>query len=571
MPITSIPTPLVSVSLSGLWLAAALFATPAVGTEATQTVRTETPAPSQRTVYPQWFGCCGKFSYGFIDVRGHTVIEPKYSHAFYFQGHYVIEKDTKAGAMDINGHVLFEPKYDDIHNVSDQTAVVKLNGKYVLIDRTEHVLSSPEIDYVGGSLNPLLFIVKIGKKQGLIDNSGRTVVEAKYDDIGFLNEGLATVKIHDKWGVINSAGQDIVEPKYDKIYDFHERRAAVELQGKWGVIDDHGQEIVTPAYDSVWNFRNGLANFTANGKSGFIDPTGKVVIEPRFDWADIFSEGLARVMLDHKVGFIDTSGRMTIESQFDHAWPFSDGLAMVKVDRRYGFIDKSGHFAIEPIFTNANSFTEGLAGVEIGYSGKYGFIDPTGRMVIEPQFPSSPDPFMGGFIKVMPNRCIDRSGRAILDLFDPVVDWCDFQDGVLKLAKLDDRLAASIDRQGTVVAHVEKRCGQTALIDAAGGVSWPPDMDQVCRQYAKDTERLHAASGGNYVCVRKWTSAGGYCGHVVTASNDDVWLRIERVDINGGPYFTKLEGNECSDNRPIGEDSKDSYIRTKLSCLTGTR
>ncbi len=538
---------------------------PAIATEPDQT-------SGRRTVYPQWYGCCGKFSYGFIDGAGRTVVAPQYTNALYYDGYYLVETDKGAGAMDVYGHLLFDPKYEDIHNVSEQTAVVKLNGKYVLIDRAEHILSRPEIDFISGSsFNQHLFIATVGKKKGLIDNSGHFVVEPKHDDLNFSDEDRIEVKAHGKWGLIDGSGREIVAPKYDTLRGFREGRAAVELQGKWGVIDRDGREIVTPSYESVWIFRNGLTSFKLNGKEGFIDPTGKIVIEPRFDWVDQFFDGLARVTIDKKVGFIDTSGQLVIEPKFDSVWAFSDGLAKIEVAHRFGFIDKSGHFAIEPIFTAVGMFSEGLAGVELNYNGKYGFIDHTGRMVIEPQFPTMPDTFMGGFTKVWPNRCIDHTGRVILDLFYPLLQSCEFRDGEVKTGKIDG-LAVGVDRHGAVIAHVEKRCGQTVLIDAAGAVSWPPDFEQVCHDHAGAPERLRAVSSGNYVCVRKWTSAGGYCGNVTAVINDDVLLQIVRVDINGGPYYNALEANDCSDNKTIGDKRSIGIdIKVNKNCLTGTR
>ena len=51
-----------------------------------------------------------------------------------------------------------------------------------------------------------LAAVKIGDfntgKAGLIDKTGRIVINPQLDDVGFFSEGLAQVRIGDKWGFI---------------------------------------------------------------------------------------------------------------------------------------------------------------------------------------------------------------------------------------------------------------------------------------------------------------------------------------------------------------------------------
>ena len=49
---------------------------------------------------------------------------------------------------------------------------------------------------------------------GAIDLSGSIVIPAKYQLLGFFNEGLAVVQQYDKYGFINKAGQLVVPCLY---------------------------------------------------------------------------------------------------------------------------------------------------------------------------------------------------------------------------------------------------------------------------------------------------------------------------------------------------------------------
>jgi len=147
---------------------------------------------------------------------------------------------------------------------------------------------------------------KKGGKYGFKDQTGKIIVEAKYDDAYDFIEGAAQVTLDNKSGLIDSTGKEIVALKYDFVNSFSEGLAQVSLNSKFGFVDKTGKEVIDLKFDGLLDFSEGLAGAlqsvtsgnTPSLKYGFIDKTGKEVIPFKYEMLDSFSEGLAAVMLN---------------------------------------------------------------------------------------------------------------------------------------------------------------------------------------------------------------------------------------------------------------------------------
>ena len=73
--------------------------------------------------------------------------------------------------------------------------------------------------------------------------------------INDFHESLVRVRLNKKYGFINKSGKETIECKYDYVSDFHEGVAAVQLNGKWFYID----------YIAHIVFEFGLINKISNG------------------------------------------------------------------------------------------------------------------------------------------------------------------------------------------------------------------------------------------------------------------------------------------------------------------
>ena len=295
-----------------------------------------------------------------LDTRSHT---PPYllpsSTLFPFRN----AVNGRVGYIDRTGKVVIEP----VH--SERTS------PHFNSDGEVHIVDSLGADEFSAGLAP----VRIGEAYGFIGETGKLVIQPKYQNAGPFSDGLARIRIQEKYGYIDTAGRVVIAPQFQIADDFSEGLAAVQIGGKYGYVNTEGKIVIAPRFDSANRFVEGLAPVKIGAKYGYIDRSGETAIKQQFDAARPFAEGLAAVVLEGKYGYIDHSGTWVIKPQFEDEpygflreptepgqevnHDFSEGLALVRVDSLYGYIDRKGSFVIKPQFSRARAFSEGTAAV----------------------------------------------------------------------------------------------------------------------------------------------------------------------------------------------------------------
>lgn len=210
-----------------------------------------------------------------------------------------------------------------------------------------------------GELTP----IKRDNKWGYANKKGKVVIPPAYDRALPFKEGLAKVGIRDPkidqdledfsflWGMIDTTGRVVVNLEYNYVRDFYEGFAAVakikEAVGsrrrilsdanlQWGYVDRTGTLAIPLQYYRAGDFSEGLAAISVGddasglcpreGKFGYVDKTGVVVIKPEYVTALQFRGGKARV----GVGIIEYVGRcLCCNPEFRGQW---------------GYVDKTGKF-----------------------------------------------------------------------------------------------------------------------------------------------------------------------------------------------------------------------------------
>ncbi len=360
---------------------------------------------------------------GLVDVKGNIILDPKFDRPserfiynndarslpskffnFDVNGLAKVKKEGKYGFIDTAGNIILEPQFDEIMDFdANGLARVKDGGKYGLIDKTGKILFKPIFDEVGDFASNGLAPAKVMEEK-IIDNK---------DDV-FIDDDIESTHSVDLWGVIDKSGRWIVEPKYQKVYNFTNGIAMMRNDnGKYGFIDSNGNAIVEAKFDYAWDFESaGLARIVVDGKRGLIDATGNYVVEPQYDQIMAFdTTGHTLINKDDKIGFIDTKGKVIVQPQFEHCFSFSydrkqsgillglpfkdedrspvvyfdkSGWARVTTNGKVGCIDKTGKFVIEPKYDGILWFSDGMLVVE--EDGKFGYLDATGKITITPQF-----------------------------------------------------------------------------------------------------------------------------------------------------------------------------------------
>lgn len=182
--------------------------------------------------------------------------------------------------------------------------------------------------------------------------SGKRVVEPIYNKVGAYSEGMYAVKLGFVWGYVNDIGKLVIPAKYQEARDFVQGLACVRLcddnksaKGcKYGYIDKTGKTAILFEYDDARDFKEGLAGVQADkgGPWCYINDKSKCVIKPQFEIANSFQKGTAVVKLKGKFGTIDNTGKTLVPAVYDNLTEVYPGIIQATKDGKFGLIRTNG-------------------------------------------------------------------------------------------------------------------------------------------------------------------------------------------------------------------------------------
>jgi hypothetical protein len=97
---------------------------------------------------------------------------------------YPVLQEGKWGYIDIDGNMVIEPRFDEAYEFSEGLAGVNINGKYGYIDDKGNVAIEARWDSysMDSSFKEGMAVVELDGSYGYIDKSGDVVVEPQFDD-----------------------------------------------------------------------------------------------------------------------------------------------------------------------------------------------------------------------------------------------------------------------------------------------------------------------------------------------------------------------------------------------------
>lgn len=237
--------------------------------------------------------------WGYIDKTGKLVIPLKFTHAENFsEGLAAVTDGDRGGFIDHTGKILFEVPLDVTLGFHEGVVGVLLRGSLAYFDRAGKKIPTP-VDYgpKSYSFSDGLVPISKGGKWGFMDQTGKLVIEATFEDAENFSEGLAPVKVRGEvvWCPADASGN---------------RSGATMM---YGYIDKTGQMIIPAVFNSAEPFSEGVAAVSKCDEAYFIDKSGKTVISGNFIYTSSFSGGLAHVETMTKSGllegYVDKTGK----------------------------------------------------------------------------------------------------------------------------------------------------------------------------------------------------------------------------------------------------------------------
>lgn len=187
---------------------------------------------------------------GLIDLGGNVIAEPKYDDITYLPqtGDFLVTSNRKVGIMSKEGALKVQIIYDDIELMDKDAGLylAKRDNKYGILDIKGNIKLHIEYDQVGIDISSYakneikskyllvdnLIPVKKDGLWGLINKSGKQIVDFQYDGFGYIassnKDALNLLVIPDynviitkkdkKYGLVNASGQELFPTIADDIY-----------------------------------------------------------------------------------------------------------------------------------------------------------------------------------------------------------------------------------------------------------------------------------------------------------------------------------------------------------------
>ena len=300
----------------------------------------------------------------------------------------------------VSGKLLLDYTYQKIWNFKDGFAIVLLNGKFGLIDKTGKEIIQPVYDYPKSELECGFIQLELGFGPVLIlDTTGKSVMPMIYGITGFLPCQERITYGQYQYGMVNFNRDTILPFKFTRAYLFSEGFCAASKADEtgynslYGLYDLNGKEVLPHVFERIDGFYSGRAIVKKNGKYGVIDENGKELFYTEYGRIDRFHNGYAIVYSSYKngetkVGIIDRNGREVVPAIYQwlhNVYNFSEGMAAMAQNRKYGFVDATGKVVIPFKYDNVQSFINGIAKVWVGWH-HVGYINSKGQEIIPPDF-----------------------------------------------------------------------------------------------------------------------------------------------------------------------------------------
>lgn len=379
--------------------------------------------------------------YGIINQKGYILVDIEYDEitadGFYdmetqyrYDGYIVANKTDmgyRYGYVSCDGKQILDLLYNDlkrITNISDEEPylLVAENGRYGVMKKSTQIISN-EYQSISYDASNNIFVVQKGQKYGVMDFSGKQIIECKYPQIDVKGRNIYVTKddnmveVYDTSGNLTNMSSDLIYIDIPEKDDYSIRIQTIDQNTTYQICKE-GEDDVQEEYQYIEYLENDL--FVASksgGNLGIIDLNGDVKTEFKYssiqiipntdliqmvntdnitvDFADKTAKiitQMANVTITNNEHFIKLSN--SNESKYINldgkeisnieAYP-NNLLFAVSKDGKWGYTDKDGNIKVEAIYDKVTEFNKyGFAGVL--KDGKWGIIKQDGTILVQPSY-----------------------------------------------------------------------------------------------------------------------------------------------------------------------------------------
>ena len=230
--------------------------------------------------------------------------------------------------------------YDEVTNYSGSYAVVKLNGEYILINKSgyKYAVDKVGVDKVTDISSAAIVGVKDGKYQ-IYSRAFKLLYDEVFENIYLSDNGVYLVQKGGKWAILSAEFEYVTEFIFTDVAVNSKGRG---FDGKYAVVNDgtgyclinaQGEPLHEERFLKAKGFEGGLyAVANEQDKWGLANGSGKLIVDYQYSDVCSMSSNLAAVEFGGKWGYINRYNTMIIEPEYVSAYPFVDNAAIVKTE-----------------------------------------------------------------------------------------------------------------------------------------------------------------------------------------------------------------------------------------------
>lgn len=265
--------------------------------------------------------------YTAINRYGKELTKFEYDSFWNFNGGFAkVEKAGKYGKVNVYGKTVIPVMYNYLEDYEYGFLKANLNGKLGLINAYNKTILAFNYDMIEGFGDGLgevkgvkkiknLAKVHVKGKVGLINQMGKVVLKPSYFDVSEFGKNFAVVTKKNpksvRVGLVDKTGKLVVETIYDRFENLNGSYVKIWDQKRVGLVNPMGKIVVRPIYDSITTYMsNGLAKMSKDKKFGLVDMNGVEVVAPKYDMIKDLVGGYMEYKKGKEVGYLDATGKV---------------------------------------------------------------------------------------------------------------------------------------------------------------------------------------------------------------------------------------------------------------------
>lgn len=309
-----------------------------------------------------------------------TILNYEYEDISYnaYNNMFVIQRNAKNGIADIKGKIIIQPEYDSIMFGGIYINAVK-NNEITILDLQGNKIENDNI-YAKLPTNNNNYYITIDKDEvyRVVDKEDNIKIDNNYTYIEHIKDEYFIVYKDGKNGIIDLSGKSIADLKYNSIFKIAGTeiiQANINNTNNITLLNDEMKIVCNMNNASIEKEDNYFKVFS-NNDIKYFDNNGNEIsykqIEPN-------NKIYAR-KINEKWGFVNEENKLIINNEYDMVTEFNKyGFAGIKKDGKWGVINLKGEIIQEP--------TYGLKWESPSFIGKYYKIKEWGQEYYTEELP----------------------------------------------------------------------------------------------------------------------------------------------------------------------------------------